>query len=144
VTSPLRRQDARRVSPHQQESEPKMDMKQFAGTDFIKLKDLQSGGPRQEVIADCRPGNFDMPDLFFESGSVLTLNATSVRVLIRAYGDDSRGWVAKTIRIYPGQVPFKDGITDAALVEPISPATSGGKQPKPNTGGTDFNDEVRF
>jgi len=38
------------------------DMSQYAGTDYIKFKDLQANGPREEVIADCVPGNFDQPD----------------------------------------------------------------------------------
>ena len=47
------------------ESETNMtiqDMSQYAGTDYIKFKDLQANGPREEVIADCVPGNFDQPD----------------------------------------------------------------------------------
>src|SRR5215510_3403933 len=102
------------------------DMSEFTGTDYVKFKDLQANGPRTEVIADCVPGNFDQPDLIFESGAVLTLNVTSTRALVRAYGKDARGWIGKTIRCYAGQVPYKDDMTDAALVEPISAPTSDG------------------
>jgi actin-like ATPase involved in cell morphogenesis len=83
--------------------------------------------------------------LIFESGAVLTLNKTSSRILIRAYGKDAREWVGKTIKAYAGQVPFKDGMTDAALVETISPPTSDGKLPPPQPkASNEFEDEIPF
>ena len=133
------------------ESEMKMtieDMSAYAGTEYIKFEDLKRNGSRVEVIADCRPGNYDQADLVFESGAVLTLNKTSTRELIRAYGKDAREFIGKTIKAYAGQVPFKDGMTDAALVECVSPATSDGKlpppKPKDNGGGASLDDDISF
>lgn len=106
------------------------DMSEFAGASFIKLEDLQRDGPREEILADCVPGKYG-PEMIFESGDQLSLNKTSIRTLRKAYGDDCRDWVGKRVKCYAGQVPFKDGMTDAALVEPISPPTSDGKLPPP-------------
>ena len=122
-----------------------MDMSEYAGTSFLKLEDVRE--PRQEVIAERQPGNYDRPDLYFESGDVLSLNKTSVRTLIKSYGDDSRDWTGKTVELYAGEVDFKDGKTDAVLVRPISPPTSDGKlpPPKPKTGnGGDLDDDIPF
>jgi hypothetical protein len=105
------------------------DMSEYASTSFIKLEDLQRDGPREETIADCTPGNFG-PELTFVCGDVMTLNQTSLKNLRRAYGDDAHAWIGKDVKVYAGQVPYKDGKdgkTDAALVEPISPPTSDGK-----------------
>jgi hypothetical protein len=119
------------------------DMSEYAGTSFIKLEDLQRSGPREETIADCVPGNYG-PELVFESGDVLSLNKTSIRTLRRAYGDDCRDWAGKRVNCRAGQVPFKDNVTDAALVEPITPPISHGKLPPPKpkaaNSGADFNE----
>src|SRR5262249_17179608 len=119
------------------------DMSEYAGTEFIKFKDLQAGGPREEIIADCTPGNYDHPDLVLQSGAVLTLNKTSIANLRKAYGDDARVWIGKTVKCYAGQVTYKGDPTDAALVEPVSPPTSDGKlpPPKPKVNGDDLADE---
>jgi hypothetical protein len=120
------------------------DMSEYCTGSFLKLADLRE--PREEVIADCVPGNYG-PDLVCESGDVLTLNETSKRRLIRAYGMNCKVWIGKTVKLYAGQVPFKDGMTDAALVEPISPPTSDGKLPPPKpkaNGSNNLDDEVPF
>lgn len=118
------------------------DMSEYAGTSFVKLVDLQRDGPRKETIADCTPGNYG-PELIFASGDVISLNKNSIRALRKAYGDDARAWVDKDVRVYAGKVPYKDGETDAALVEPISPATSDGKlsPPKPKAA---FDDDIPY
>jgi hypothetical protein len=135
------------------ESEANMtieDISEFAGASFIKLEDLQRDGPREEIIADCVPGKYG-PELIFESGDQLSLNKTSIRTLRKAYGDDCRTWASKHVKCYAGQVPFKDGkegMTDAALVEPITPPTSDGKLPPPKpksaNGGSGITDEIPF
>ena len=96
-----------------------MDMSEYCGSKFLKLDDVRE--PRIEVIADCRPGNFDRPDLTFESGDVLSANRTSCRALARAYGTDSQNWIGKTVKVYAGKVHTKDGDNDAVLIEPVSP-----------------------
>jgi hypothetical protein len=120
------------------------DMSEYAGISFIKLEDLQRSGPREETIADCVPGKYGV-ELIFESGDQLSLNKTSLRTLRKAYGDDGRSWVGKCVKCHAGQVPYEDGMTDAALVEPISPPTSDGKLPPPKPKAAiseDFDDEI--
>jgi hypothetical protein len=124
----------------------KMDMSEYAGGSFLKLDDCRD--PRREIISEVMPGNYERPDAWFESGNVLSLNKTSVRELIKAYGQDSRDWTGKEVELYAGQVDFKDGKTDAVLVKPISPPTSDGKLPPPKpkaaNSGADFNDEIPY
>lgn len=123
-----------------------MDMSEYAGGRFLKLDDVRE--PRREIINDVVPGNYERPDAWFESGNVLSLNKTSIRALIKAYGQDSRNWSGMEVELYAGQVDFKDGKTDAVLVKPISPATTDGKLPPPKSksanGGSDINDEIPF
>jgi hypothetical protein len=73
-------------------------------------------------------------------------NKTSVRELIKAYGQDSRDWTGKEVELYAGQVDFKDGKADAVLVKPISPPTSDGKlpPPKPKAAKAEFDDDIPY
>ena len=116
-----------------------MDMSAYVGSSFIKLGDVREG-PRQETIANVQIGNFDRPELTFESGSVLSLNKTSVRILINAYGEDSRNWEGCALEVYFGRVGTKEGDKDAILVRPITPA----KAPLPKKVAPDqaFDDEA--
>ena len=122
----------------------KMDMTDYAGSSWLKLEDVRE--PRRAIITDCVKGNYERPDLIFESGDCVSLNKTSVRTLIKAYGADSREWTGKEVELYAGQVDFKDQKTDAVLVRPVSPPTSDGKlpppKPKATNGGADYDDDV--
>jgi hypothetical protein len=60
-----------------------MDMRKYSSGHFIKLDDVRDG-PLNEVIDDAKIGKFDKPDLIFESGDRLSLNATNNSVLVRA------------------------------------------------------------
>jgi hypothetical protein len=142
----LFRRNSREVEVNRAENRNrKMDMSEYIGSTFLKLEDVRE--PRTETITDCQRGNYDRPDLIFESGDVLSLNKTSVRTLIKAYGADSREWTGKQIELFAGQVDFKDGKTDAVLVRPISQPTSDGKLPPPKpkaNGSSDMDDEIPF
>ncbi len=144
-----------------------MDMRQYTGGSFVKLDDVRDG-PLTETISGVVPGKYDKPNLQFESGSALSLNATNLKTLIRAYGPNSVDWLAKEVELYAGQVDFKDRPLDAVLVRPISPplkpaertkldepefGANFGEKPKPaarktpaKKGGdaTDFNDEIPY
>jgi hypothetical protein len=79
-----------------------MDMRKFSGEHFIKTADVRDG-PLQMQIAVVREGKFDKPDLVFESGDLLSLNATNNQILLRAYGPNSDNWIGKDIELFLGE-----------------------------------------
>ena len=98
-----------------------MDMRRFSGASFLKVDDVR-GGPLREVIVSIKLGKYDKPDMYFEFGDCLSLNATNNVVLIRAYGPNSDDWIGKEIELFVGEVEFEKKPIDAVLVKPISPA----------------------
>jgi hypothetical protein len=57
-----------------------MDLKQYAGTRYIRVEDLERG-PRRKTIAGVDLGQWDRPVLTFADGSRLSLCATNVMML---------------------------------------------------------------
>jgi len=104
-----------------------MNMKQYVGETFIKFADVRDGALRMKIAA-IREGKFDKPDMVFESGEVLSLNATNTRILMRAYGQESADWIGKEIELTPGQIEFQGQLRDSVVVKPISPPTDKGEQ----------------
>lgn len=97
-----------------------MDMTKFAGTQFIKLDDVRDG-PLLVRIAFIKEGKYDRPDVIFETGEILSLNATNTRILVKAYGADSDGWIGKEIELELGQIEFQGAVQDSVIVRPVSP-----------------------
>ena len=64
-----------------------MDMRPFAAKTFLKTVAV-SEGPLLLWIAEIKPGKYDKPDIHFESGEILSLNATNTAILVRAYGPE--------------------------------------------------------
>jgi len=100
-----------------------MDMRKYSGENFIKVADVEDR-PLDEVIAVIRPGKYDKPDIVFESGDILSLNATNNKILVRAYGPDSDSWVGKEIKLKKGQVEYQGELQDSVVIEPVSPSLS--------------------
>ena len=119
-----------------------MDMRQFGGGHYAAAADVRDG-PIAQVIADVRTGKYDKPDLHFESGDILSLNATNRRVLIRA----SETWTGMHVELVLGEVEFQK---EAVIVKLISPAITAVEQaaaaePKPvNGSGGDMDDDIPF
>jgi len=97
-----------------------MDMRKYAGETYIKVDDVRTG-PLDLKVAVVKTGKFDKPDIIFETGEILTLNATNSKTLIRAYGPDSDDWVGKDIRLKLGKAPYQGETVDSVAIEPISP-----------------------
>jgi hypothetical protein len=97
-----------------------MDMKKYSGSAFLKLDDVR-GAPRRERVASVSEGKFGKPVLVFESGARLSLNVTNNRVLVRAFGDESDGWVGCDLDLRLGKVEVQGELKEIVLVEPISP-----------------------
>jgi hypothetical protein len=106
-----------------------MDMRKYSGETFIKLDHVRAG-PLQETIAGVKLGKYDKPNLLFESGEALSLNATNNTTLIRAYGPNSADWIGKEIELHAGQVEFQGKPLDAVLVRPISPLLKSSERTK--------------
>jgi hypothetical protein len=83
-----------------------MDMRKFCGETFIKIADVRDG-PLQMQIAAVREGQYDKPNLIFETGEVLGLNATNSKILMRAYGPNSDDWIGKEIELFLGKVEYQ-------------------------------------
>jgi hypothetical protein len=99
-----------------------------------KIADVR-GGPLQVRIAFVEEGQYGRPNLVFESGEVLSLNATNNKILIRAYGPNSDDWIGKDIELFRGEIEYQKKMQEAVMVRPISP---------PLTPKTDFADEIPF
>jgi hypothetical protein len=82
------------------------DLKKFTGEYFLRPNDVREQ-PLQRRIAGLREGKFGKLEAIFDSGEVLSLNATNTRVLLNAYGDDSDALVGKVIELFLGQNRIK-------------------------------------
>jgi len=120
-----------------------MNMREFAGEMFLKVEDLRGSGPKKVTIGSIGDGSYGKPVLKFTDGTLLSVNATNAKTLIRAYGEESDDWPAKTVELYIGQTQFKGTPTDSILVRPISPAIPLAKRtaPKPTD---DISDDIPF
>jgi hypothetical protein len=96
-----------------------MDMRRFSGS-HIKVDDVRDG-PLNQVIAAIKMGKYDKPDLVFETGDLLSLNATNNSVLVRAYGPNDADWIGKEIELFHGEIEYQGKMQEAVLVRPISP-----------------------
>jgi hypothetical protein len=128
-----------------------MDMRKYSGPRFIKVDDVRDA-PIEGQIAGIKEGKFEKPDLFLETGAVLSLNATYNRVLMNAYGTESDRWIGKTIRPFLGEIEYQGADHEAVLIEPISPPVKK-KETKKETEGAnadakpklgDMDDEIPF
>jgi hypothetical protein len=118
-----------------------MDMREFVGTMFLKLKHLKNG-PCQKTIIDVQSGSYDKPNLIFDDHTCLSLNATNTRVLIDEYGPSSDDWMQKVIELSAGTIPFGNEDKEAILVKPISPSVPKDKRKKPKS--SSLNDEIQY
>jgi hypothetical protein len=70
-----------------------MDMSPYSGAAFLKVGDVKVNGPIRVTIVDVQVGKYGKPDLTFDDGSKLSLNATNNRILCHAYGMESDDWI---------------------------------------------------
>jgi hypothetical protein len=120
-----------------------IDMRKYASENYITVADVRDG-PLQMKIVDVREGKFDKPDLVFETGDILSLNATNRKTLIRAYGFTSDAWISKKIELILGEIPFDKKPQEAVIVRPISPAFTPAEKTAIAAAGSDMNDDIPF
>jgi hypothetical protein len=123
-----------------------MDMRKYSGTAFLKVGDVRAG-PLHVRIVDVEEGKYGRPDLEFDDGTKLSVNATNNRTLVGAYGGDSDDWINKEIELSLGQAEYQGEAKESILVKPISPPI---ERTKPTAGsgapgrGDDMDDEIPF
>lgn len=125
-----------------------MDMTKYSGPHYIKVDDVRDE-PIEDRIAGIKEGKYGKPDLFLESGDVLSLNSTNNKTLMKAYGKNSDQWIAKTIRLFLGEIEYQGAPHEAVIVEPISPSIKKKKETKDTDGKSapekpDMNHEIPF
>lgn len=127
-------------------------MRKYSSEHFVKVEDVKDG-PIEDQIAVVKDGKYDKPNVVFESGDVLSLNATNRKTLVRAYGNESDLWIGKMIRMFLGMIEFQGSDHEAVLIEPISPPLKDGKADKADKANkatdqkkpaVDFDDEIPF
>jgi hypothetical protein len=107
-----------------------MDISDQISSGFIKVPDL-AAGPRRAAIASVRPGRFERPDVEFQDGSMLSLNATNMRAMATVWGTETDAWIGKEIELYVGKTVFQGQERDSVMVKPISPPIPFGERAKP-------------
>jgi|SRR5262249_6693852 len=121
-----------------------MDMSKYVGGLFLKVEDIKANGPVRVRIADVREGKFEKPDLTFDDGTRLSVNATNGRALARAYGFESDDWVDKEVELVVGELEYQGKAQEAILIKPITPPLEKKTPPKHNNSGDDMSDEIPF
>ena len=120
-----------------------MDMTKYSGPAFLKVNDVRDG-PLQRQITVINEGKYDKPDAVFETGETLSLNATNVKTLIRAYGPKSEGWTGKQIELTLGTVKFNGEPQDAVIVKPVSPPIATADKTAKAAKSSEMDDEIPF
>jgi hypothetical protein len=125
-----------------------MDMSKYYGIVFLKVDDIKTSGPIRVKIAGIEEGRFGKPNLMFEDGSQLSLNATDARVLARVYGTNSDHWIDKQVKLALGEISYQGTPQETILVEPILPAVENKAPPKPAfnkaPAKSDMDDDIPF
>jgi hypothetical protein len=119
-----------------------MDVSKFFGATFLKVDDVEASGPTVVKLADVKEGQFGKPNLTFENGAMLSVNATNGRTLMRAYGAESNDWIGKEIELSIGETQYQGEKRVSILVKPISPPVQNKRPPKPLE--QDLNDPIPF
>jgi hypothetical protein len=92
----------REIKQERRKRKSKMDMRKYAGENFIGVDDVRNE-PLQVQIRVVKEGKFDKPNLIFETGELLGLNATNTRILVRSYGPPKRRLDRQRNRAVPGR-----------------------------------------
>jgi hypothetical protein len=117
--------------------------KYASGGKFVKLEDLLGKPPLRDQIAVVKveDGKFgERVVLVFESGRELSLNKTSVGVLMKEFGEEDDAWVGRTVEVYAGEVETKSGKMDAVLVRAAEASPAGDTKPARR----EMDDEIPF
>jgi len=119
-----------------------MDVSRYFAGVFLKVEDLEATGPMKAKIVDVSMGRYDKPDLTFDDGNKLSVNATNGRTLARVYGYETNNWIEKEVELFIGEVQYQGNPQASILIKPSS-APDKNKAP-PTKRADDMNDSITF
>jgi hypothetical protein len=128
-----------KTSAPQAQGKNQMDLRKYMGNVFLKVDHVKTSGPIRVRITGISEGQYGKPDLTFNDGSQLSLNATNCRTLARAYGFESGDLIGKEVELTLGEIQYRGEPQEAILVKPISPPIENKAPPKP-----EFVDDAPF
>jgi hypothetical protein len=124
-----------------------IDLQKYVSGRFYKLDEVFDK-PAREQIAVVKEGQFDKLVLVFESGRQVSLNKTSVGMLMNEFGTDTDRWVSQWVLITAGQVKNQFGEPiDALIVRPTDAAPPASSKPaatKARKVSADMDDSIPF
>jgi hypothetical protein len=102
--------------------------------------------PIQATIIKVSEGNYGRPELLLSTGQRFSVNATNVKTLISAYGEDDADWIGMLIELVSGFTKFKGEDQESVLVKAISPGKPLAKRTvsKPERSDVEMDDEIPF
>ena len=98
-----------------------VDARKYLGITFVKLEELGAEGPWQSVISRAEEGKYGKLNLIFEDNTAVSLNATNLRALVKAFGPETENWPGRVVELSAGELEFQDKMQPAILVAPASP-----------------------
>jgi hypothetical protein len=126
-----------------------MDMSEFAGRNFLRVADVEASGSfKATIVAVEKDKKFGKALLYLSEGSILSLNVTNAKTLIKSFGAESADWLDKEIEVYLGEVEFECEMKPTILVRVISAEVEHKKAVKPQKkkggGGSGMDDAIPF
>src|SRR5262249_10834135 len=124
-----------------------VNARKWLNSTFLKIEDIT--GPIEKTIIGVRESEkFDRPVLEFNDGTLLTVNQTNLRAVIRAYTEETTEWLDKLVKLLAGEAPYKGEMVPSIILEPISPKVEPKPTPKSKAKAKvskpDIDDEVPF
>ena len=95
-------------------------MRKYAGSSFIGLDDVKAR-PLQGTIVKVSEGDYGRPVLLLDTGQRFTVNATNVKTLIAAFGEDDADWTGMKIELFSGLAKYQGKEQDSVAVKALSP-----------------------
>jgi hypothetical protein len=126
-----------------------MDMTKY-GSAFIKPDDVRDGPRQDRIINVYISEKYNCPVLDLESGDQFSLNQTNTRIMNKAYGTESDGWLGPVVEFFLGTYKSGDETKDTVVLKPISlrdPAAGNGSETPTRTIPSkprDMDDEIPF
>jgi hypothetical protein len=114
-----------------------VDMKPFAGRNFVKVDDVR-GGPIEGTIVDISEGDYGKLNLTLDTGDTLSLNKKNTARLVREFGADSERALGHKVRFRLGEIKVGDVMKESVVLEPIMTSDAATVEEKP------FDDEIKF